>query len=551
MKMLTGGLAVLFLVFAGGIAYAPPQPDPQPGPGKRRVKVQMVKPAQPGEDFKKATDGNVTVFYKEGWKGAAEKTAKLVSRVLKDTLQKAGLEYAGTCEVTLRPLAGDDLAATMPMPMFDTRANSVRFPIAVPQGGADQFSLKDLQTQRALFSVFNYAINLQIRASQPDAATSNPRWFMQGLAAYLLTHAAKEIAGDDWRKLPQTQMQFSDKMLERYRDRLLEWTSKQRSRADGIYTSAGARIFFEIEKKFGADAVRKIGEGYAKAEKVDKDSLVKIISDAIGEDFIEFLKKYESPDKYPTLGVITDPEFKEEGIKVKDVQADTAASEAGIEAEDVIIRAGGKEIKDLAALKEVIDQVGVGGKLEMVVRRGEQEVELTATLKERTFDFPPAPGSSPPPTPRPVPEPKDLSEAQKKDALKAAGFSDAQIELFFEYFEQAASDEAANLDQKAKKRIAAFLEKAGFTPLQIGVLLSIFRLKSETVKALPPAEANGKKPGDGEKSAVEMLVERGCPEALAEFIVKSHKKNGKTEEEIKQMIRDGKIKVSKFTQPQK
>ncbi len=551
MKMLTGGLAVLFLVFAGGIAYAPPQPDPQPGPGRKRVKVQMVRPAQPGEDFKKATDGNVTVFYKEGWKGAAEKTAKLVSMVIKDTLQKAGLEYAGTCEITLRPLAPDDLPAAMSAPMCDTRANSVRFPIAVLQGGADQFSLKDLQTQRALFSVFNYAINLQIRVSQPDAAVSNPRWFMQGLAACLLTHAAKEIAGGDWRKLPQTQMQFSDKMLERYRDRLLEWTSKQRSRADGIYTSACARIFFEIEKKFGADAVRKIGEGYAKAEKVDKDSLVKIISDAIGEDFIEFLKKYESPDKYPTLGVVADPEFKEEGIKVKDVQADTAASEAGIEAEDVIIRAGGKEIKDLAALKGVIDQVGVGGKLEMVVRRGGQEVELAATLKERAFDFPPAPGSSPPPTPRPVPEPKDLSEAQKKDALKAAGFSDAQIELFFEYFEQAASDEAANLDQKAKKRIAAFLEKAGFTPLQIGVLVSIFRLKPETVKALPPAEANGEKPGDGEKSAVEMLVERGCSRAMAELLVKTSKKMGKTEEEIKQMIRDGKIKVPTFPKPQK
>lgn len=546
MKMLTRGLAVLFLVFAGGIAYAPP-PPPQPGP--------VVKPVQPGEDFEKVTDGNVTVFYKEGWKGAAEKTAKLVSMVIKDTLQKAGLEYSGVCEVTLRPLAPADLAAAMPAPMFDARANSVRFPIAVPQGGADQFSLKDLQTQQALSSVFNYAINLQILASQPDAATSNPRWFMQGLAAYLHTHAAKEIAGDDWRKLPQTQMQFSDKMLEHYRDRLLGWTSKQRSRADGIYTPACARIFFEIEKKFGADAVRKIGEGYAKAEKVDKDSLVKIISDAIGEDLIEFLKKYESPDKYPTLGVITDPEFKEKGIRVKDVQADSAASEAGIEAEDVIIRAGGKEIKDLAALKEVIDHVGVGGKLEMVVRRGEQEVELTATLKERAFDFPPAPGSSPPPTPRPVPEPepkpepKDLSEAQKKDALKAAGFSNAQIALFFEYFEQAASDEAANLDQKTKKRIVAFLEKAGFTPLQIGVLLSIFRLKPETVKALPPVEANGEKPGDGEKSAVEMLVERGCPKVMAEFMVKTYKeKMGKTEEEIKQMIRDGKINIP---QPQK
>lgn len=533
----------MLLLWACGVAYAPPQ-GPGLGPRDKRV---VVRPAAPDEGFEKSVKGSVTVLYKEGWKDLADKTAERVSTIIENTLKKAGFEYTGTCEVTLRPVAPDDLGIAMSMPAFDRKQNTLRFPIPVPQGSAEGYDLDNPAMARAIFSVFNSAVGLQMGALRPGAP-SGPPWFLNGLVVYLLREAAQELTGDDWWLL-LAQLQFSDKTLEHYRDKLLGWNVKKRNRDNQVYAMACGQMFIEIEKKFGPDAIKKIGEGYAKAEKVDRDSLVKIIDEAIGEDFVEFLKNYESPNKYPMLGVMTDPQFNEGGVKVKDVQADTSASEAGLQAGDVIVKAEGKDIKDLAALKAAIDEVGVGGKLRLVVERDGEEVELTAVLKDRVFELPPPPGGSaspdraPRPQPQPVPESKRATDEEQMAALKAAGFSEAQIELMFKYFEPLPADEKAKLDEETEKRIHAFLEEAGFTPLQISVLLSIFRLDPEAVQALSAAEGSGGQPDDEGKSAVDMLVARGCREVMAKGIVQMLKRRGKTEEEIKEMIRQGKIKL--------
>ena len=534
----------MLLLWMAGVAYAPP-PNGVPGPAPQTLKP--IRPAGPNEGLAKVVEGNVTVLYPEGWKDAADKVAAKVSGILNDTLKKVGMEYTGRCEITLRPVALDGPVAAMPK----FGANEVRFPLAVPKEGVEKFNLDIWTIKQTLFSVLHNALNLQLLALQPGTEVSSPRWFVHGLGVWLSSEAAKKLVGKNWQRL--VNLQFSDKVLEYYRDNLLGWNSKARSKNDGVYAIGSAQIFIEIEKKFGPDAIKKIGEGYAKAEKVDRDSLVKIIDEAIGEDFVEFLKNYESPNKYPMLGIMTDPQFNEGGVKVKDVQADTSASEAGLQADDVIVKAEGKDIKNLAALKAAIDAVGVGGKLRLVVERDGEEVELTAVLKERVFKFPPPPSGSaspgrapqPQPRPRPAPKPKrGATDEEQMAALKAAGFSEAQIELMFKYFELLPAGEKAELDEETEKRIHAFLEEAGFTPLQISVLLSIFRLDLDAVRALPAAEESSKQPNDEGKSAVDMLVERGHKRKMAEAVVQMLKKRGRTEEEIKEMIRTGKLRLA-------
>jgi serine protease Do len=68
------------------------------------------------------------------------------------------------------------------------------------------------------------------------------------------------------------------------------------------------------------------------------------------------------------------------GIQVETVDQDTAAYEAGLTRGDIIIKAQGKSVTSVYALKRVLGEVGADGELTCVILRDGQELELTFAL---------------------------------------------------------------------------------------------------------------------------------------------------------------------------
>ncbi|BBO35393.1 S1C family serine protease [Lacipirellula parvula] len=80
------------------------------------------------------------------------------------------------------------------------------------------------------------------------------------------------------------------------------------------------------------------------------------------------------------------------GVQIDEVEArivqvfpDTAAEEAGVEPEDLIVEVNGKKVASREKLKEVIASFNPGDEVELVIDRSGEEVKLHATL---TGDFP-------------------------------------------------------------------------------------------------------------------------------------------------------------------
>lgn len=72
-----------------------------------------------------------------------------------------------------------------------------------------------------------------------------------------------------------------------------------------------------------------------------------------------------------------------EGVVVDSVNKNSAAEAAGIKKLDVIVKADGKTIKDVAELQETIGRHRPGEKVPVIVVRGGKEVALNVTLKNR------------------------------------------------------------------------------------------------------------------------------------------------------------------------
>lgn len=77
-----------------------------------------------------------------------------------------------------------------------------------------------------------------------------------------------------------------------------------------------------------------------------------------------------------TLGVMPDYVFQGEGMKVDGVMDGRTAAKAGIQNGDVVIELGGEKIKDIYAYMEALSQFESGDKTTVVVKRGEEEIEL-------------------------------------------------------------------------------------------------------------------------------------------------------------------------------
>jgi hypothetical protein len=375
-------------------------PEAQPQQQDAGVKVVRVAPHQPGEDFQELTVGNVNVFYMEGWKDVAKQMAEKTDALIKSTMALTGIKPQSTCEITMRPVkVSGEIWSVGAESSIDLDKKIVTWPMAVPEGDAANYSFDSIDS---LYNILHASFNtceMQINLARPGAITKEPLWFVRGLTLYLMNKAAHELTA----KIPDKTanifyMDYPDKYLEHYKAKLLDWhTPSADDLADMAYRVGCMQMFVEIEKKFGPEAIKKIGEGFAKAEDTDNATLVKIISDAIGTDLVEFLNKYEAP-KYPQLGVQTNREYKGPGVRVSAIMSESAADAAGFAEGDIIVSVNGKAIASKADLVAIVKEAGVGGELKAHIKRGDQEMDLTATVSEPTFDFPPDPE---PPKPEP------------------------------------------------------------------------------------------------------------------------------------------------------
>jgi S1-C subfamily serine protease len=102
--------------------------------------------------------------------------------------------------------------------------------------------------------------------------------------------------------------------------------------------------------------------------------------------------------KHAFLGVATEP-FGEppSGVQVKEVVPDSPAAKAGLEKEDRILTIGGTQVLDVTHLRSVLGRYFAGDKVEIAVRRGEEEKTVTAELAV------PPPPANPMPMPMPMP----------------------------------------------------------------------------------------------------------------------------------------------------
>ncbi len=71
-----------------------------------------------------------------------------------------------------------------------------------------------------------------------------------------------------------------------------------------------------------------------------------------------------------------------EGALIDDVTKDSAASKAGIEVKDVIVKVDGKAVNSAIGLRRVVESIAPGTKVQVVVVRDKKQKTLTVTLGE-------------------------------------------------------------------------------------------------------------------------------------------------------------------------
>jgi serine protease Do len=74
------------------------------------------------------------------------------------------------------------------------------------------------------------------------------------------------------------------------------------------------------------------------------------------------------------------------GVKISEVMPDTAASKAGLKANDVVVSLGGKSVKDVQNFIEAVGQHKPGEEVTLRIKRGDLEKEVKATLGKRPPD---------------------------------------------------------------------------------------------------------------------------------------------------------------------
>lgn len=82
----------------------------------------------------------------------------------------------------------------------------------------------------------------------------------------------------------------------------------------------------------------------------------------------------------PTLGIMPDYTYSEDGFRIEQVRPDGTAEEAGFRDGDVIIEMDGKEVSDIYDYMEILNTLASGDTVSITILRNEEEMELQATF---------------------------------------------------------------------------------------------------------------------------------------------------------------------------
>ena len=112
---------------------------------------------------------------------------------------------------------------------------------------------------------------------------------------------------------------------------------------------------------------------------------------ALGFAAIESRQSERDSLSMPYLGVRTEPATKEEceaahcgsAVRVVEVVPDSGASDAGVALSDLILSIDGKELDGRTALRRVIMDHAPGDVVRLTIIRGQERLELDATLRLR------------------------------------------------------------------------------------------------------------------------------------------------------------------------
>ena len=106
------------------------------------------------------------------------------------------------------------------------------------------------------------------------------------------------------------------------------------------------------------------------------------------------------------LGVMVTTQEEPNGVYVQSVEKGWCADEAGLQAGDIIISIGEYETPTMTRLTRAIRSYDPGDTVDMVIRRGRQEITLTITFDEK----PNAAAPSDPTEQVPLPQEGDFDE---------------------------------------------------------------------------------------------------------------------------------------------
>ncbi|MCX7703287.1 MAG: PDZ domain-containing protein [Planctomycetota bacterium] len=151
------------------------------------------------------------------------------------------------------------------------------------------------------------------------------------------------------------------------------------------YAQARYIFYYLQEKNLLKDFYRKYVKGYS-----EEKTGLKVLEELVGKKLEEFEKEWKefvskleyetsSTPRRPKLGVRLD----EEGgsLKVVGVEKGSGAEAAGLKEGDIILEADGRKISAISDLQAILGSKKSGDKVKLKIKRGDEELELEATLK--------------------------------------------------------------------------------------------------------------------------------------------------------------------------
>jgi aminopeptidase N len=136
-------------------------------------------------------------------------------------------------------------------------------------------------------------------------------------------------------------------------------------------------------------------------DKIDAPGLVKVAS--LAKEVLLYLSERKEPltfsgsnSKHPVkragkhpggkragTGNVPDFSYSGEGVKISDVLPESPAQMAGIQKGDIIVSIDGRKVKSLKDYSIELKSRKPGDSVTMVVKRGEDTINITLTLSER------------------------------------------------------------------------------------------------------------------------------------------------------------------------